>query len=123
MTLREGVTEYPSLDVELVCGVSGSQVCVRGDIVEQTRIALWGVESLLLNEPRVIFDFSAVTSIDGAGLEAVLALMDSVRAHGGSLEIGCGRYEVYSAGEPGLAVTAGSWADAPRAGASNGCCG
>lgn len=73
----------PKLEIELVGGASGSHVRMSRDIVAETQIALWGVESLLMNEPRVTFDFSAVTSIDGTGLETVLSLMDSVRLYGG----------------------------------------
>jgi ABC-type transporter Mla MlaB component len=73
----------PKLEIELVGSASGSHVRISGDIVAETRIALWGVESLLVNEPRVTFDFSAVTSIDATGLETVLSLLASVRLRGG----------------------------------------
>jgi ABC-type transporter Mla MlaB component len=78
----------PKLDIELVGGVRGSHVRMSGDIVSGTRTAIWGIESLLMNEARVTFDLSDVTSMDGVGLEALLSLMDSVRVHGGSLVIG-----------------------------------
>ncbi len=91
----------PRLDIELLGDVSGSQVRMTGDVVAQTSTALWGIEPILMNEARVTFDLSAVTSIDGAGLEAVLSLMDSVRSFGGSLVIGCERCAVRPAAQVG----------------------
>jgi ABC-type transporter Mla MlaB component len=79
----------PQLDIEFVCLLTGTYVRMRGEVVVQTRTALWGAESLLVNEARVTFDFSAVTSIDSAGLETVLSLMDGVRSHGGTVVITC----------------------------------
>jgi anti-anti-sigma factor len=81
--------ESPKLHIELVCLMNGSLVRMNGELVVQTLTALWGVESLLVNEARVTFDLLGVTSIDSAGLEAVLGLMDSVRGRGGKVVIGC----------------------------------
>jgi ABC-type transporter Mla MlaB component len=82
-------TDSPRLHIELVCLMSGSHVRMCGEVVVETVTVLWGIESLLLNETRVTFDFSAVTSIDSAGLEAVLDVMNSVRASGGRVATGC----------------------------------
>jgi hypothetical protein len=67
ISIQTMFTADPKLDIELVGGATGSHVRISGDIVAGTGTALWGIESLLMNETRVTFDFSVVTSIDGSG--------------------------------------------------------
>jgi hypothetical protein len=44
---------------------------------------------MLANEAGVALDVSGVTSIDGAGLEATVRLIDAIHTFGGKLTIGC----------------------------------
>jgi hypothetical protein len=80
--------EEAQLEVELVSSSNGCIARFSGDLVEQTRAVLYGVESILMNDSRVVLDLSGIVSFDGAGLEAALNLMDAVRGFGGVLAVG-----------------------------------
>jgi hypothetical protein len=43
---------------------------------------------MMANEVQVVLDLSGVVTIDGAGLEATVRLMDAIRGFGGRLIIG-----------------------------------
>jgi len=49
---------------------------------------------MMANETRVVLDLSGVETIDSAGLEATVRIMDAIRAFGGSLTIGRGELSV-----------------------------
>jgi hypothetical protein len=87
-----GVTDEHAglLEVQLLSGPDGCFARFAGDLVEDTRAVIWGVEEILLHDARVVLDLSGITSFDGRGLEAALALMDAVRSFGGTLMIGDG---------------------------------
>jgi ABC-type transporter Mla MlaB component len=80
--------ETPLLKIELVEIANGCLARVSGDLVSETRAGLWGIEPMLANEARVALDLSGVTSVDGAGLEAVLRLMHAVHTFGGTVTFG-----------------------------------
>ena len=81
----------PYLEVELEDGPKECLVHLRGDLLAETSGGLWSVESILVNEAAVVIDLSGVTSVDGAGLESVLILMNAVQASGRSLSFGKGQ--------------------------------
>jgi len=72
----------PSLEITLDGGAAGCLVKFGGDVVEQTRTALWTLEPLLMNETSITFDVSKIRSVDVAGLEAALNLMQFVHSSG-----------------------------------------
>jgi ABC-type transporter Mla MlaB component len=78
------------LEVQLVSGPNGCLARFTGDLIEETRGVVWGVEQVLLHDARVVLDLSGITSFDSRGLEAALRLMDAVRTFGGTLMIGDG---------------------------------
>jgi len=78
----------PSLEITLDGGAAGCHVKFGGDVVEQTRTALWTIEPLLMNETSVTFDVSQIRSVDVAGLEAALNLMQFVHSSGVNFTIG-----------------------------------
>jgi anti-anti-sigma factor len=81
--------ELPLLQIELLEDTSGGCVArMSGDLVGETAAALWSIEPMMANEARVVLDLSGVVSIDSAGLEATVRLMDAVREFGGRLIIG-----------------------------------
>jgi len=82
------VPESPFLEIELIVRPYGCVARLTGDLIGETMAGLWGIESILINEVETAFDFSAVRTIDGAGLEAVLQLMNVVRSMGRRLSIG-----------------------------------
>jgi ABC-type transporter Mla MlaB component len=67
---------------------------MSGHLVGETIAALWSIEPMMANEARVVLDLSGVVAIDGAGLEATVRLMDTIRAFGGILTIGGGELQV-----------------------------
>jgi hypothetical protein len=85
MTLSSGTDEAPLFEVELAESPSGYLARFRGDLVAETLGVLWGIEPILLNEPRVSLDLSGVTSVDRAGLEAALKLVEALHTFGGRL--------------------------------------
>jgi len=78
------------LEVRLVSGPYGCLARFTGDLIEETRIVVWGVEEILRHDVRVVLDLSGITSFDGDGLEAALELMDAVRSFGGALKFESG---------------------------------
>lgn len=78
------------LEVHLVSGPDGCHARFIGDLIEETRSVVWGVEEILRNDVRVVLDLSGITSFDGYGLEAALGLMDAVRSFGGALKFESG---------------------------------
>jgi ABC-type transporter Mla MlaB component len=76
------------LEIELVPQSTGCTARFFGDLVAGTCTALWGAESVLLHESHVTMDLSGITSMDSAGLEAALSLMDAVRHRGGMVKVG-----------------------------------
>jgi|HubBroStandDraft_5_1064220.scaffolds.fasta_scaffold239779_3 ABC-type transporter Mla MlaB component len=81
--------ELPCLQIELVEDTSGGCLArMSGHLVGETAGALWSIEPMMANETRVVLDLSGVVTIDGAGLEATIRLMDAIRSFGGSLTIG-----------------------------------
>jgi hypothetical protein len=74
------------LEVHLVSGPDGCLARFIGDLIEDTRSVVWGVEEILRNDVRVVLDLSGITSFDSYGLEAALGLMDAVRSFGGALK-------------------------------------
>jgi ABC-type transporter Mla MlaB component len=80
--------EVPNLEIELVESPSGCIARLRGDLLAETRLGLWSVEPILINEVGITLDLSGVTAIDSAGLEAILMLIGSVQASGRRLAIG-----------------------------------
>jgi hypothetical protein len=90
MTLRESSTTVDSsvLRIELVESSDGYLARFVGEIIAETTGALRSIEPMLINEARVIFDFCGVTSVDGAGLQAAVKLMDAVYTFGGRLRVG-----------------------------------
>jgi anti-anti-sigma factor len=58
-----------------------------GTAFELHRQLLEAIRSCLAQPPRVLLDLSGVTSLDHAGLDALLALQDRVRAASGSVEL------------------------------------
>jgi hypothetical protein len=79
------------LEVQLISGPEGCLARFTGDLIEETRSVLWGVEEILLHDVRVVLDLSGISSFDSSGLEAALGLMDAVRSAGGSLKIADGQ--------------------------------
>ena len=77
------------LEVQLLSGPDGCVARVFGDLVGKTRMVLWEIGEILRNDASVVLDFSGVTSFDNLGLEAALCLVDTVRASGGRVTIGC----------------------------------
>lgn len=75
----------PRLEVELAESPGGYLARFRGDLVADTMAVLWGIEPILLNETRVSFDVSGVTSVDQAGLKAALKLVEALHTCGGHL--------------------------------------
>jgi ABC-type transporter Mla MlaB component len=86
----EGLSkEFPLLQIELLENASGGCLArMSGHLVGETIAALGSIEPMMANEARVVLDLSGVVAIDGAGLEATVRLMDTIRAFGGSLTIG-----------------------------------
>jgi ABC-type transporter Mla MlaB component len=81
--------ESPVLQVELMEDTSGGCLArMSGHLVGETVAALWSIEPMMANEARVVLDLSGVVTIDSAGLEATVRLMDAIRAFGGRLTIG-----------------------------------
>jgi len=80
--------EAPLLEIELMEIANGCLARLSGDLVSETRAALWSIEPMLANEARVALDVSGVTSIDGSGLEAALRLMHAVHIFGGTVTLG-----------------------------------
>ena len=79
----------PLLRIELLEDTSGGCVArMSGDLVGETAAALGSIEPMMANEARVVLDLTGVVSIDSAGLEATVRLMDAVREFGGRLIIG-----------------------------------
>jgi hypothetical protein len=78
------------LEVRLVSGPDGCLARFTGDLIEETRIVVWGVEEILRHDVRVVLDLSGITSFDGDGLKAALELMDAVRSFGGTLKFESG---------------------------------
>jgi len=83
-----GGLDSPLLEIELAESPAGYVAQFRGDLVAETTGALWGIERLLLNEPRVSLDLSGVRSVDRAGLKAALRFVEALHAFGGRLTIG-----------------------------------
>jgi anti-anti-sigma regulatory factor len=84
---RDSVDDHSALlEVHLVSGPEGCVARFTGDLIEETRSVVWGVEEILRNDARVVLDLSGITSFDAHGLEAALALMDAVRSVGGALK-------------------------------------
>lgn len=84
--------DAPLLEIELLEDTSGGCLArMSGHLVGETASALWSIEPMMANEARVVLDLSGVTTIDSAGLEATVRLMDAIRAFGGSLTIGSER--------------------------------
>jgi ABC-type transporter Mla MlaB component len=79
---------FAMLEIELVPQSTGCTARFFGDLVAGTCTALWGAESVLLHESHVTMDLSGITSMDSAGLEAALSLMDAVRHRGGMIKVG-----------------------------------
>ena len=77
------------LEVQLLSGPNGCVARVFGDLIGKTRMVLWEIGEILRNDASVVLDFSGVTSFDNLGLEAALCLVDTVRASGGRVTIGC----------------------------------
>jgi hypothetical protein len=73
------------LEVQLLSGPDGCLARFAGDLIEETRSVVWGVEEILRHDVKVVLDLSGITSFDGHGLEAALGLMDAVRSYGGAL--------------------------------------
>jgi anti-anti-sigma regulatory factor len=71
--------------VQLLSGPDGCLARFAGDLIEETRSVVWGVEEILRHDVKVVLDLSGITSFDGHGLEAALGLMDAVRSYGGAL--------------------------------------
>jgi ABC-type transporter Mla MlaB component len=80
--------DVPLLQIELLESPSGCLARLSGDLVGETTAGLWSIEPMLTNEARVVLDLSGITTIDSAGLEATLRLMDAIRNFGGRLTIG-----------------------------------
>ena len=80
----------PSLEITLDGGASECHVQFGGDVVEKTRSALWTLEPLLMNERNITFDVSQIRSVDVAGLEAALNLMQFVHSSGVNFRIDAG---------------------------------
>ncbi len=74
--------DAPLLEVELAESPGGYLARFRGDPVAETMAVLWGIEPMLLNETRVSFDVSGVTSVDQAGLKAALKLVGALHTFG-----------------------------------------
>jgi hypothetical protein len=81
--------ERPLLQIELLEDTSGGCVArVSGHLVGEAAAALGSIEPMMANEARVVLDLSGVVSIDNAGFEATVRLIDAVRGFGGRLIIG-----------------------------------
>src|ERR1700722_19909662 len=79
----------PLLQIGLRENAYGCVVQLTGDLIGDTSAGLFSIEPMLANEARVALDLSGVTSIDGAGLEATVRLIDAIHTFGGRLTIGC----------------------------------
>jgi anti-anti-sigma regulatory factor len=77
------------LQIEMAESPQGCEVRLAGDLLGETTLGLLGVEPMLANEASVLLDVSGVTSVDGAGLEGLLRLVEAVHRGGGRLAIGC----------------------------------
>ena len=53
--------EAPLLEIELMEIANGCLARLSGDLVSETRAALWSIEPMLANEARVALDVSGVT--------------------------------------------------------------
>lgn len=92
--------ESPFLQIELLEGISGGCLArMSGHLIGDTAAALWSIEPMMANEARVVLDLSGVITIDSAGLEATVKLMDAIRAFGGTLTIGREEASVEGIGE------------------------
>jgi hypothetical protein len=90
MTLGKEATDSsgPLLEIELVEIINGCLARFRGDLVSETSFGLSSIEPMLANEAHVTLDVSAVRSIDGPGLEAVLRLVGTIHTFGGTVIFG-----------------------------------
>jgi ABC-type transporter Mla MlaB component len=90
MSVREATVPVlsPRLEITLIGGSDGCTARISGEVIAETTVALGSIESMLVNEAHVILDFSGITSIDDAGLLAVVRVIDAVLAFGGRLTIG-----------------------------------
>ena len=90
MRLREATVPAlsPRLEVALIGGSDGCTARISGEVIAETTVALGSIESMLVNEAHVTLDLSGVTSIDDAGLLALVRVIDAVLAFGGRLTIG-----------------------------------
>lgn len=85
---RDPAEDSPGfLEVQLISGPDGCLARFTGDLIEETRNVVWGVEEILLHDVRVVLDLSGISSFDTSGLGAALSLMDAVRSAGGTLKI------------------------------------
>ena len=80
--------DAPLLEIELASSPGGFIAQFRGDLVAETTGALWGIERLLLNEPRVSLDRSGIRSVDRAGPKGTLKFVETLHGFGGRLIIG-----------------------------------
>jgi ABC-type transporter Mla MlaB component len=94
------VGESPKLEIELMDGPLGCTALLTGDLLAETQVGLWSVESILLNEATVSLDLSGVTTIDSVGLEAILTLISSVQSSGRAISIGARGSSVCQAANP-----------------------
>jgi ABC-type transporter Mla MlaB component len=90
MSVREATVPVlsPRLEITLIGGSDGCTARISGEVIAETTVALGSIESMLVNEAHVILDFSGITSIDEAGLLAVVRVIDAVLAFGRRLTIG-----------------------------------
>jgi ABC-type transporter Mla MlaB component len=90
MRLREDTVPAlpPRLEAALIGGSDGCTARISGEVIAETTVALGSIESMLVNEAHVTLDLSGVTSIDDAGLLALVRVIDAVLAFGGRLTIG-----------------------------------
>ena len=81
--------ERPLLQIELLEDTSGGCLArMSGHLVGEAAAVLGGMEPMMANEARVVLDLSGIVSIDSAGLEATVRLIDAVLGFGGRLIIG-----------------------------------
>jgi hypothetical protein len=86
---RDSVGEHTGLlEVLLVSGPDRCLARFTGDLIDETRGILWGVEEVFLHAPRVTLDLSGITSYDERGLEAAFKLMNAARVFGGNVILG-----------------------------------
>jgi ABC-type transporter Mla MlaB component len=82
-------TAPPLLEIELLEHPTGGCVArMSGNLVGGTAAALWSIEPMMANEVQVVLDLSGIVTIDSAGLEATVRLMDAIRGFGGRLIVG-----------------------------------